>query len=67
MSVVSAKAGTIGRMIEIFEEDPSRFIFNLLFVAVLLVLGGVFAGKAEYLVIFVLTGILRSHHRINDS
>lgn len=46
LSTVSAKAGTIGRMIEIFEEDPSRFIFNIVFVVILLVLGGVFAGKA---------------------
>ena len=31
-----------------FEEEPSNFVFNMIFVVILLVLGGVFAGTTGH-------------------
>ncbi len=43
-AVVKSETHFFGSVSQLYEEDPSNFIFNIVFVVILLVLGGVFAG-----------------------
>lgn len=49
LASVKAEAESFGSVLDNFEEKPSEFIFNIIFIIILLVLGGVFAGTFKSL------------------
>lgn len=48
LACVNAKKDSLGNILHSLEEEPTRLISNIVFVIVLLVLGGVFAGKPAH-------------------